>query len=172
MTVKQPSFIIVTNTSVLINFLNINRLDLLSSSSLLFLVTEHVREEIILDYSEQVQRYEQVLKEGIINEIVVDSLTELTLFSHIKQNPRLGQGECSAMTIAINRGYSLAIDDRRAIKEAFVLAPKLTIVKTEDIMVIMIKEKLLTVAEADIILADWAANYRFQLKIKSFSELL
>ncbi len=36
----------------------------------------------------------------------------------------------------------------------------------------MIRENLLSVAEADAIKEDWAANHRFRLKIGTFGDIL
>jgi predicted nucleic acid-binding protein len=52
--------ILITDTSVLINFLNINRLDLLIAYPGKFLITEHVIEEITIDFPEQ-QSFSEVL---------------------------------------------------------------------------------------------------------------
>jgi predicted nucleic acid-binding protein len=169
---SDESFIIVADTSVLINFLRIDRLDLIGRCSRHFLGTDHVRDEITSQYPEQVERYNSGLTNGFIIEINVDSIPELKIYSRLLEGGRLGQGECSAIAVAVHRRYGLAIDDRRAIKEATALDSSLSVFKTQDIMIMIIQEELLTVAEADAILAEWSANHRFRLKIKSFSELI
>jgi predicted nucleic acid-binding protein len=168
----NPATIIITDTSVLINFLKIDRLDLLGSYSRQFLVTDHVREEITFAYPGQVDCYDQGLKAGFFQGIMVNSLPELNLFGRLFQDGRLGQGECSAIAAAIHRGCAVALDDRRAIKEVQLIAPELEILTTQALMVCLIRESTLTLAEADVILEDWAINHRFKLKIKTFQELL
>jgi predicted nucleic acid-binding protein len=89
---------------------------------------------------------------------------------------RLGAGECSAIAVAITRRYAIAIDDTCAIKtalrEAEIKGIKLTILRTQDIMLALIRASILTVDEADHIKADWAENHRFRLKTRSFRDLL
>jgi predicted nucleic acid-binding protein len=166
----DSSIIVITDTSVLINFVKIDRLDLLGSCSCQFLVTDHVREEITLP--EQLSCYNLGLQAGFFEEILVNSLPELTLFGRLIHSGRLGEGECSAIAAAIHRGYAVALDDGRAIKEARALAPKLEILTTKDVMVGLIRERVLTIAEADQILQDWAANHRFKLKMQTFKGLI
>lgn len=46
------------------------------------------------------------------------------------------------------------------------------IVRTADLMVRMIELAMLTLAEADAIKDDWAANYRFRIPVASFAEMM
>ena len=85
---------------------------------------------------------------------------------------RLGKGECSAIACAIHRGYALAIDDRRAAREATAAFSDLEIVRTQDLIVSMIDQNLLSIAEADAIKDEWEQRHRFRLTISSFAELL
>lgn len=48
----------------------------------------------------------------------------------------------------------------------------LDILRTQDLIVSMIKESLLDLAEADTIKKAWEKQHRFRLKIESFTELL
>jgi predicted nucleic acid-binding protein len=57
--------IIVSDTSVLINFIKINRLDLLGNCSLHFLVTDHVKAEITDSFPDQFQRFQKGLQEHV-----------------------------------------------------------------------------------------------------------
>jgi predicted nucleic acid-binding protein len=89
---------------------------------------------------------------------------------------RLGAGERSAIAVAINRKCALAIDDsraiQRAIEEAGIAGSTLSIVRTQDIVVELIKQGVLSIEVADAIHADWATNHRFKLKVTSFRDLL
>ncbi len=60
--------IIVTDTSVLINFLRIDRTDLTASHSHDFLATDHATAEISDRYPDQQQRFAEALDAGIISE--------------------------------------------------------------------------------------------------------
>ncbi len=61
--------ILITDTSVLINFLNIDRINILSSYPGIFYITEHVIDEISKDYPHQQTRLKQAIEENILTEI-------------------------------------------------------------------------------------------------------
>ena len=164
--------IIVSDTCVLVNFLRIDRMDLIAAVSFAFLVTDHVTAEIIDGYEEQYDRFQAALDTCVITQIALSDPDELETFSRLTESQRLGVGECSAIACAACNGHALAIDDRRAIREARGTKDDLAIVRTQDLMVGMIVEELLTVEEADAIKNDWADNHRFQLTFDSFAELL
>ena len=88
----------------------------------------------------------------------------------------MGAGECSAITVALFRGYGVAIDDNRAIsvalREAALVGARLTVLRTSDIMVALIGASALTVDEADQVKAEWEQHHRFRLKPRSFRDLL
>jgi len=77
--------------------------------------------------------------------------------------------------VALNRNCRLAIQDNRAIRRATREASKsgnpVSIVRTQDIVVELIRGRVLTIESADVMLIDWASNHRFKLKISSFGEL-
>lgn len=164
--------VVVSDTSVLINFLRIDRLHLIGCCSCRFLVTDHVRGEISENFPEQFQRFQQGLQKQILEEIQVTESAELELFSALQQKGKLGIGECSAISAAIHRGCSLAIDDNLAIKSAQRLAPQLHILRTQDLIVKMIQENVLSTQDPDSIAQDLADNHRFKLKINSFKEFI
>ncbi len=110
--------IIVADTSVLINFLRIDRTDLIAGHSHDFLATNHVAAEISDRYPDQQQRLAEALDAGVISETRVTMPEELKLFESLFTTGRLGAGECSAIAFAVRRGYILAIDDRLAIRHA------------------------------------------------------
>ena len=164
--------IIVTDTSVLINFLRIERIDLIAGHSHDFLATDHVAAEISDRYPEQQQRFAAALDAGTISVTSVTTPEELQLFGTLFTTGRLGAGECSAVALAVHRGYILAIDDRVAIRHAHRADAALRILSTQDLMVSMIREGLLEIEEADRIKQQWAKRHRFRLKLDSFQSLL
>ena len=164
--------IIVTDTSVLINFLRIDRMDLIAGHSHDFLATDHVAAEVSDRYPDQQKRFAEALDAGVISETRVTMPEELQLFGSLLATGRLGSGECSAIALAVHRGYILAMDDRLAIRHAHEADAGLHILATQDLMVSMIREGLLEVEEADRIKRDWATRHRFRLKLGSFRELI
>jgi predicted nucleic acid-binding protein len=168
-TVKK---ILITDTSVLINFLNIDRLDLLLAFPGKFLITEHVVDEITMDFQDQQARLNSAITSGQLEVIAVDSEKELQLYNELIKGRRLGAGECSAIACAINRKYSFAMEDSRACKQTKNLEPSIEILKTQDIIVRLITDGVITIEKADSIKLDWQNNYRFSLKFKSFTEIM
>ena len=166
------STIVVSDASVLINFLRIDRMDLLAALPYAFLATNHVGAEITDSYADQLERYDAALADGTVVEVALTSEEELELFAELTTSGRLGVGECSAIACAICREHALAMDDRRAISQANRSSAELPIVRTEHLVVEMIMLGLLTVEEADAIKDDWSNNHRFTLAFESFEELL
>jgi predicted nucleic acid-binding protein len=164
--------ILITDTSVLINFLNINRIDMLNLYPGLFYITEHVIEEITIDFPDQKLRLTQAIYLNIFTVVSVDSEEEIILYNELLKERRLGPGECSAIACAINRKYSLVIDDVRARKQAIQKCAQLEIINTKDIIVWLIQMNHLTIAEADFIKNIWETEFRFAFKFKSFAEVL
>ncbi len=167
----QPA-IIVTDASVLINFLRIDRTDLLAGHSHDFLVTDHVAAEITDSYPDQQRRFAAAVAAAAISETRVTTPEEIRLFGSLFAAGRLGAGECSAIALAVHRRYVLAIDDRLATTQARRSDPTLRILATQDLIVSMIRQGLLDIAEADRIKLDWATRHRFRLKLSSFRDLM
>ena len=164
--------VLVSDASVLINFLRIDRMDLIAAVSYEFMATDHVTDEISEAYPEQRVCYQAALDRGAVAQVSLTDPDELELFAMLAASGRLGKGECSAIACAIHRGYALAIDDRRAVREATAARSDLEIVRTQDLIVSMLKQNLLSIAEADAIKDEWEQRHRFRLKISSFAELL
>ena len=168
--------IVVADTSVLINFLRIDRMDLIGAHPASFIATDHVATEIADAYPDQQTRYEVALNSGQVTQQRIDDPVEVEIFLRLAERSRLGAGERSAIAVALNRGCALAIDDsraiRRALEEAGIAGNPLIILRTQDIVVQIIRDGALTIEAADAIRDDWANNHRFKLKIASFADLL
>jgi predicted nucleic acid-binding protein len=164
---------VVTDTSTLVNFLRIARVDLLAGlTSYRFVVTDHVRAEVTSYYPAQLSNFEFALLAGHVVEMTLDMPADLTVFAELEAL-RLGDGECASIAAALNRGVPLAIDDIRARKKAIARDPSLRLLDTVGLVVEAIKAGLLTVAEADDIKADWESNHKFIKKhFSSFAELI
>ncbi len=78
----------------------------------------------------------------------------------------------SSISVAVCRGYALAMDDRVATKHAFRAFPQIQIRKTQDIVLSLIREGVLSLADADALRDEWQAHHRFTIPIASFREIL
>jgi len=168
----ERDVIVITDSSVLINFLAVDRMDLLATHPNQFLITDHVASEITYAYSERYDRFQDALRLGIIAQITVNDPSEVDVFIKLTSKHRLGDGECSAIAVAKHRGYTLAIDDSKAIKMARSIDKTLSIITTKDLVVDCIMQGTLDIETADALKEDWAQNHRFTINISSFRELL
>jgi predicted nucleic acid-binding protein len=163
----------ILETSVLVNFLKIDRTDLLASHpAYRFVVVDLVRKEITRRYSAQVTRLEAALTAG---QLLPDNppgkidRVELETFAAMSAL-KIGEGERAAIAAARTRGLALAMDDERAWKRAATFCAGVPRESTVSVMVSLIKAGVIDVAQADAIKADWAANHRFRLLFGSFAE--
>lgn len=163
--------IVVLDTSVLVNFLRIDRMDLVARHSHGFTVTDHVVAEITTAYPEQRARLAAARASGVVQEARITDPAEVALFGGLAASSGLGRGECSAIALAAHRGHLLAIDDRRALNRARRLSRGLRLLTTQDLMVWMLRERLLDVPQADAIKDAWANHHNFRLSIQSFADL-
>ena len=166
----MPETIVITDASVLINLLVLDRAGLLARlPDHRFVVTDHVRAEVTEHYHDQLQRLEEAFAAGTLEEIRVTDLEEVQLFAQLTATG-LGIGECSAIAVAAHRKLALAIDDKRAIKKLEKLGLGLTVLTTESLVVLLIQQGALSVAEADAMKHDWEENHRFRLAFTSFAD--
>jgi len=164
----------ISDTSVLINFLAVGRVDLFAHHpQYRFVITDHVRREVTKHYPEEFERLELALDAGDLEQITVASVEELEIFGELMSSPkRLGSGECAAMAAAIHRRQAIAIDDNLAIKHLTRAYPQTRIETTQNLVVGLIKAGTISDSYADWMKQEWESKYRFRLKIGSFRELL
>ncbi len=161
---------------MLINFLRIDRMDLIGAHPGSFIVTDEVATEI--SYPDQKSCYEAALSSGYLIQQKIDDPLEVEQFLRLdlKYGQYLGAGELSAIAVALRRNCLLAIDDNRAVRDALreigLSDRPDRIIRTQDIIVELIKRNLLALEEAESIKVDWETNHRFALKFPSFRELL
>ncbi len=151
---------IICDTLIIVHFFN--RLDLLGSCSHTFLVSNHVDQEITLDYPTQQHLFQSALEKLFIRKITFEYPEELELFIELMKNRRLSISECAAIAIAAFRGYFLAIDNSQATLQAGLWMAPNRILSTKDIVEEMINENLLS--DADQLLLGQATDHRFKLK--------
>jgi predicted nucleic acid-binding protein len=164
--------VVIADASVLINFLVIDRVQLLAAlPGRRLVVTDHVRSEVTDHYPDQMRRLEEAFSAGLITEMAVTELSEVQAFA-LLTSKGLGLGECSAIAVAAHRGYVIAIDDKTARKHIAAEYPGLAVLTTESIVVELIKAGVIDVAAADALKGDWEKNHRFRLPFDSFQSRL
>ena len=163
----------ITDTSVLVNFLKIDRTDLLANHpAYRFVVPDLVRNEVTKHYAAQVARLDAAIAAGQLfadDPAEATDLRELAAFAAMG-TLKIGEGERAAIAAASTRGLPLAMDDQTAWKRSAAFSAGVPREDTVSVMVSLIKAGVISVAEADAIKADWHANHRFTLRFASFAE--
>lgn len=160
---------VVLDTSVLLNFLRVGRLDrLVGLPGYEFLVTDHVRGEVT--DPAHAGTLQEALQGGRLIEVRVDDPAELAVFAQLTALRVLGIGECAALALAVHRGLQIAIDDKAARKKAMALFRFERFVGTVELVVAAIRGGLINLKGADEIKRKWESELRFQLGITSLGD--
>lgn len=158
------------DTSVLLNFLRVGRLDLLVGlPSYQFVVTDHVRGEVT-DPAHSGTLME-ALQDGRLIEVRVDDPAALAVFAQLTTLRLLGVGECVALALAVHRGLQIAIDDKAARKKAGALFGFERFVVTVDLVVAAIRGGLIDVQGATAMKRRWENDLNFRLGFASFDDV-
>lgn len=94
---------------------------------------------------------------------------EIETFARLDAGGRLGRGECSAIAVAVHRGFNLAVEDRRARAEARALSEALHVFDTREFVLDMIRVGAVSITEADALKERWHKEHRFRLSGSSFA---
>lgn len=164
-----PRCVVVTDANVLINLMHVTRLELCARlPGHEFVVPDHVREEIT--DAGQRSTFEQAVARGIFRIEAITGIESVMLFAELTLH--LGRGEAACLAIAVERGWSIASDEkRRFLREAESRIGRARILRTHDLYVLALRAGVLTVEEAD---ADKAKleQRRFRMPFASFHELV
>lgn len=163
--------LVIADTSVLINFLRAERLDLLRHhADYRIVVTEHVRREVT--YPNQSAELEAALSAEDIDEIQLTDPTELRLFAEL--NAVLGRGESAAIAVAANRRWVIAMDELgRARREVYERVGRNRLINTPGLILSCIRGSAITVTEADDIKAALESQGQsFAFSFESFGDLI
>ena len=160
---------ILADANVLINFLHIGQLDLLGNlRGYRFIIPEHVEMEITRKAQAAVLK--RAIKKGISELTVITDIQEMADYTEFHKT--LGQGESACLAIAVNRGLSIASDEKGAYRR-FVLSrigPE-RLLTTPDLILAAVQSNLISVVQAD----KWKVileTHRFKMKFLSFKDLL
>lgn len=167
----------IIDTSVLVNFLKIDRADLLAKHpAYRFVVLDFVKNEVGTKphYAAQSARLEAAIAAGHLlpdDPAETTSITELAAFAAMG-SLKIGEGERAAIAAAFARSLPLVMEDRRAWNRSSAYSAGLARENTTSIVASLINAGVLTVAQADAIKDDWRTNHRFTLAFASFAEVI
>ena len=159
---------VVLDTSVLLNFVKIQRIDLLGSLGVPILLLEDVLAEVTHPAHRAI--VDRAVADGVLLRETVSDLAEVTLFAELAQSGRLGPGERATMAVALTRGMAAAIQERPAQAEMHRRDRRARIVTTEDIVVHAIRSGTVGLPEADAMLVEWRKRHRFASRVVTFRQ--
>ena len=167
--ITEPLLVVVADTSVLINFVHMRRLDMLGPAVGLRAV---VPVEVIHELTDPLQR-DAVGAALRSDELFVAgdlSMAELEVYTRL--HATLGAGESAALAVAHGRGAHVACDERRAfLRQATALLGTGRVVNTPGLMLNAISSGTLTVADADE-LKILLEKHRFKMSFDSFARVV
>lgn len=164
---------VIIDASVLLNFLKIDRIDLLAGHpAYRFVVVDLVKNEVTK--RGQSVRLDAAIQAGaLLPDRPPETIDQAELSTFAAMSAlKLGNGDKAVIAAAKVRGLTLAMDDKDAWRLGSAFCVGIPREDTVSIVVSLIKAAILTVSEADAIKADWEANHRFRLKFASFGELV
>lgn len=169
MLTPAPPKIVVADASVLINFANIDRFDLLGSlPKYEVVVPNEVGAEITRPV--QAERFTAAVVAGYLRFEDSTDPTEIALAAAIRQDLDIGEAACLAM--AEHRGWSIACDERGSyLNLALGRVGASRMLDTSGLIVHAVRSNVLTLSEADGLLLQ-LAQHKFVKPFTSFKEFL
>ena len=162
---------VITDANILINFIKIDRLNILQQLRMYaFYIPEEVYEEIT--YPAQRLVLDRALVQGWLSKTEITDLNELRSYARYKR--QMGDGEAACLAIATCRQWIMACDEQRKkliSKEVQRVLGKGYLLNTPGILLKAIREGILTVSQADAIKCSLAQN-RFVMRFASFQDLI
>ncbi|HEX4961165.1 MAG TPA: hypothetical protein VF173_10040 [Thermoanaerobaculia bacterium] len=160
---------VAVDANVLINFANLNRLDLLGAlSGFDFVTPPEAREEVAS--AEARDRLDFALDVGHLRETRLEGTETLTLYADFRRI--LGQGESACLALAATEGWSVASDEKRVfLREARLHLGAERIFNTPGLLLLAVRRSLLSVDQADKAKAV-LERCRFRMTFGSFREIV
>ncbi len=152
---------VATDTSLLLNFLRIERTNILGAlPGFRFYVLNHVVNEVIQE--PHASRLQTALNQGDVVEFELTDLEAIADYDGLRAN--LGDGEAATIAAAGHLQWVIGIDEKgRAKREAIARVGEQNLLDTPGILVHSVRVGLLTLDEAEQIRLDLAAqSYRIK----------
>ena len=137
--------LVVTDASFLINFLVLDRMDILAGlPQFRFHVVNHVRTEI--RYENQRARLQAATEGGAVTDIEITDLAEILLYDEFRKF--LGDGEAASLAMAVTRRWIVAADEKgRFRRELFSRLGEDHLLDTLGALLTAIRADVITVAQ-------------------------
>jgi predicted nucleic acid-binding protein len=166
--VSSRKRIVVADASVLINLIHVDALQLLGRLVRFeFVVIEHVVQEITRP--DQAAALAHAMQQGWIRRESLDRPDGLEAFADLLRV--IDRGEAASLAWAVIEGAAIACDDRRARREGTARLGAGSILTTPGLLLVAIRDGLLTFDEADTMKTTLQAR-RFAMAFRSFRDLV
>ena len=156
---NRPLHKVVLDTSVIINYANVNRLHILLTviDEIVFVLG------VTLEVTREPQRIAlaSMIMESQCSFVDDDALSSEAIT--IASRTGLGKGECFAYRHAVFNDCYLATDDRRAMRIFSTIGENVTIITSVDILKVLVTQGIIDEREAEDIVAQWSSLYRFRV---------
>ncbi len=161
---------VFTDTSVLINLLHLDRLDLFGKlADYDFAVPEEVTAEVT--HTAEAAALRDALDASHLHESRIVELEALSLFDTLRKE-KLGSGEAACLALAVTEGGLVACDEKRRFRRnAYDLLSAGRLMTTPGVLILAIEQKLLSVSEADAAKEKLERNC-FKMDFNSFREFI
>lgn len=161
--------VVVADTSVLINFIHVRRLDLFGAlKGFRFVVAEQVVEEVTRP--EQAEELDSALRRGNVHRETSTDPVEIGLYADLRRI--LGRGEAASLAMAEVRGWLIACDERgRFLREARQRLGDERLTNTPGLILLAIRGGHVSVQQADE-MKRLLETRRFRMAFKSFADVL
>ena len=166
----EGRILVVADTSFLVNFLAINRVDILARlRAFAFRVPNHVIVEV--EYEDQKERLQAALATGTVSEVEITEILEIALYAELRAF--LGDGESTCLAVAATRRWAIATDEKGRLRREIVeRLGEEYLLDTPGTLVAALRAGILTLPEAEAIRQE-LARHRFTMKdVPPFEELL
>ena len=164
---KAGRELVLLDSSVLINFLVIDRLDLLvNHPRYRFVITGHVRAEILDGNHAENCGLQFVAKTLKSPSLTIWMNSRRSANSHVG---RFSAGKCAVIAAAKHRGLLVGLDDKVAKRTAEKLLGAANILDTVKIVGSLIEAGVIAVRDADKFIGTWSRN-SFTPSIRTFAE--
>lgn len=158
----------VVDTSVLLNFIHLDRLDLFGDlPAYTFVICDQVNAEVVLQGQRSILA--SALSAGHLGETAADSPDQLELFIELSRT--LDPGESASLAVAVSLGWLVAVDERAAQREADRRLGTGRCITTPGVIVEAIRAGLVSIEEADRMKGALALN-KFKMTFRSFRDVM
>ena len=164
----EGRLLVVADSSFLINFLAVDRMDILSRlPQFRFHVVNHVVAEI--RYESQRARLQAATEDGGVHEIEITDPAEILLYDEFRKF--LGDGEAASLAVAVTRQWVIAADEKGRVRQLFSRLGEDHLLDTLGALLTAIRADVITVAHAEA-LRTQLQEHRVQMDPTPFEELL